>query len=84
MDTRTYEVLPTGNLAFSDNASLKNLSFEKKSITSKYSRKEKAFFICANLKNDRAKQVIFRIPMRGFTSCMQFDWIKRQVRDRAS
>lgn len=84
MDTRTYEVLPIGNLDFSDVDGLKHLCFDKDSITAGYSSKEQAFLVSANVKNDRTKKVLFRIGTHGLIGIMQFDRIKRQVLDRAS
>ena len=84
MDTKTYEVLSTGNLDFSDIDGLKDLCFDKDSMTAGYSSKEKAFWVSAKLKNDCTKTVVFRIRIHGRTSVMQFDHIKRQVLDRAS
>ena len=84
MNTKTYEVLPIGNLDFSDTDELKDLCFDKDSITAGYSSKEQAFLVSATVKNDRTKIVVFRIRIHGFTSVMQFGAIKRQVLDRAS
>ena len=84
MNTTTYEVLPIGNLDFSDTDGLKHLRFDKDSITSEYNSKDRAFWVSAKVKNDRTKAVIFRIGIHGFASVMQFDRIKRQVLDRAS
>ena len=44
MDTRTYEVLPIGNLDFANNHELKDLSFEKGSVTSGYDRAKRTYF----------------------------------------
>jgi hypothetical protein len=84
MNTTTYEVLPTGNLDFSDIDGFKHLCFDKESIDSGYISKEQTFFVSAKLKNDCTKTVVFRIGIHGFASVMQFDRIKRQVLDRAS
>ena len=84
MDTKTYEVLSTGNLDFSDIDGLKHLCFDKDSMTAGYSSKEKAFWVCAKLKNHRPSAVVFRIGTHGLTGVMQFNAIKRQVLDRAS
>ena len=83
MDTRTYEVLPIGNLDFANNHELKDLSFEKGSVTSGYDRANALFLVSANVKN-KSKKVVFRIGNNGFISVMQFNRIKRQVLGRAS
>ena len=83
MNTTTYEVLPIGNLDFSD-IGLKDLCFDKDSITAGYNSEAQAFLVSAKLKNDRTKAVIFRIGIHGWTSAMQFHHIKRQVLECAS
>ena len=55
MNTTTYEVLPIGNLDFSDTDGLKHLRFDKDSITSEYNSKDRAFWVSAKVKNDRTK-----------------------------
>ena len=84
MNTTIYDVLPIGNLDFSDIDGLEHLCFEKDSINTGYSSEQQAFLVSAKLKNDCAKIVVFRIRIHGFTSAMQFNYIKRQVLDRAS
>ena len=71
-------------LDFSDTDELKDLCFDKDSITAGYSSKEQAFLVSATVKNDRTKIVVFRIRIHGLTSVMQFGAIKKQVLDRAS
>ena len=83
MDTRTYEVLPIGNLDFNNSPELKNLSFDKDSVRSGYDRATGEFRVSAKSKN-KSRIVVFRIGNRGLASAMQFDYIKRQIMDRAS
>ena len=83
MDTRTYEVLPIGNLDFDNTPELKDLSFDKRSVNSEYDRATGLFWVSAKLKN-KSRTVVFRIGNRGLISALQFDCIKRQVMDRAS
>ncbi len=84
MNTTTYEVLPIGNLDFSETDGLKHLCFDQESITSEYNSKDRAFLVSAKVKNDRTQTVVFRIGTRGFIGIMQFNQIKTQVLDRAS
>ena len=86
MDTTTYEVLPIGNLDFSDNDELKDLSFDKDSVTSGYDRKANLFLVSATLKNKPDQKVMFRIGIHysWLISVIQFNRIKTEVLDRAS
>ena len=56
MNTTTYEVLPIGNLDFSD-IGLKDLCFDKDSITAGYNSEAQAFLVSAKLKMIAQKQL---------------------------
>ena len=83
MDTRTYEVLPIGNLDFDNIQELKDLSFDMRSVRFEYDQTNGLFRVSAKFKN-KSRIVVFRIGNKGLISAMQFDCIKRQVMDRAS
>ena len=86
METKTYEILPIGNLDFSDFDDLKDLCFDNESVSSGYDRKAGLFLVSATLKNDSTQKVVFRIGIHfsWLISAMQFDYIKSQVMERAS
>ena len=90
METNIYEVLPLGNLDFSDMDELKDMFFDRESVESGYDSQAGVYLVRATLKNDSSKRVEFQINANrhigiyGLIRRMQFARIESEVLKRAS